>query len=74
MSEPTHTRIRRLDVILRSYCHADDPFTNLVDLIADAMHWCDVTGQDFHFAFAQACRHYVNELNDQQHDERRLEP
>jgi len=50
----------------------DNAFTNLIDLLADAMHWCDATGQDFHIAFAQACRHYVHELNDEQLDERRL--
>jgi hypothetical protein len=50
----------------------DDLATNLIDLLTDAMHWCDHTGQDFHIALAQACRHYVNELNDQQHDERRM--
>jgi hypothetical protein len=50
----------------------DDDFTNLVDFLADAMHYCDSTGQDFHLALAQACRHYIHELNDQQHDERRM--
>jgi hypothetical protein len=44
----------------------------LIDLLADAMHWCDANGEDFHIALAQACRHYINELNDQQLDERRL--
>ncbi len=47
---------------------------NLIDLLADAMHWCDSNGHDFHFAFAQACRHYIHELNDDQQDERRLQP
>jgi hypothetical protein len=44
----------------------------LIDLLANAMHWCDTTGEDFHIALAQACRHYIHELNDQQQDERRL--
>jgi hypothetical protein len=52
----------------------DEPDTNLIDLLADAMHWCDHTGRDFHIALAQACRHYIHELNDQQQDERRLIP
>jgi uncharacterized protein YcgI (DUF1989 family) len=52
----------------------DDTYTNLVDFLADAMHWADANGEDFHIALAQACRHYINELNDQQHDERRLNP
>lgn len=46
----------------------------LIDLLADAMHWCDRNGEDFHISLAQACRHYVHELNDQQQDERRLNP
>ena len=46
----------------------------LIDLLADAMHWCDANGEDFHIALAQACRHYINELNDQQQDERRINP
>lgn len=41
----------------------------LIDLLADAIHWCDANGEDFHIAFAQACRHYTHELNDQQPDE-----
>ena len=44
----------------------------LVDLMADAMHWCDANGDDFHIALAQACRHYIHELGDEQRDERRL--
>ena len=44
----------------------------LIDLLANAMHWCDANGEDFHIALAQACRHYIHELNDDQHDERRL--
>ncbi len=46
--------------------------SNLIDLLADAMHWCDGNGQSFHYLLAQACRHYIHELNDQQLDERRL--
>ena len=45
-----------------------------VDFLADAMHWCDYTGDDFFLALAQACRHYIHELNDQQQDERRMIP
>jgi hypothetical protein len=50
----------------------DSPDSNLIDLLADAMHWCDQSGLDFHIALCQAGRHYVNELNDEQHDERRM--
>jgi hypothetical protein len=46
----------------------------LVDLLTDAMHWCDANGEDFHICLAMACRHFIHELNDQQQDERRLIP
>ena len=56
-------------------CYGDDlPESNLIDFLADAMHACDSAGMDFHHMLAQACRHYVNELNDQQLDERRMVP
>jgi hypothetical protein len=50
----------------------DLPESNLTDFLTDAMHWCDCTGHDFHIALARACRHYINELNDDQQDERRM--
>ena len=46
--------------------------SNLIDFLTDAMHWCDRNGENFHYILAQACRHFVNELNDDQQDERRL--
>jgi len=50
----------------------DGLFTSLIDLLADAMHWCDQSGEDFHYALCVAGGHYLAELNDQPHDERRL--
>lgn len=44
----------------------------LVDLLTNAMHWCDYAGGDFQIALAQAGRHYLAELTDQQRCERRL--
>jgi hypothetical protein len=46
--------------------------TNLIDLLADAMHFCDETGEDFHYALCVACKHYLAEINDEQTEERRL--
>jgi hypothetical protein len=66
-------RAMRCDSVIAGY--GDDLIeSNLIDLLADAMHWCDYTGRDFHIALAQACRHYIHELNDEQQDERRLIP
>lgn len=67
-------RAARAGRILNRYRVGDDLHTSLVGLLADTMHWCDMTGEDFHLAFAQACRHYIHERNDQQQDERRLIP
>ncbi|AMV22602.1 hypothetical protein [Planctomyces sp. SH-PL14] len=77
MTQPNMTnalRAARAERILSRFRMGDDLPTSLVDLLADAMHWCDYAGEDFHFAFAQACRHYIHECNDQQQDERRLIP
>lgn len=68
---PNEARADRFDAVVEVY-GSDHPCENLIDLLTDAMHWADRTGRDFHIAFAQACRHYVHELNDQQTDERRL--
>jgi hypothetical protein len=64
-------RAERADKAITKY-GTDELQTNLVDLLTDAMHWCDHNGEDFHIAIAQACRHYINELNDDQTDERRM--
>jgi hypothetical protein len=66
-------RASRFDEVIAIYGD-DSPDTNLIDLLADAQHWADHTGTDFHIALAQACRHYIHELNDQQQDERRMIP
>jgi hypothetical protein len=73
MTDNNDLRADRCERAISAYS-TDDSFTNLVDFLADAMHWCDSTGQDFHIALAQACRHYIHELNDQQQDERRMIP
>ncbi len=44
----------------------------LVDLLTDAMHWCDANGEDFHYALCVGGKHFIAELNDSQTEERRL--
>ncbi len=64
-------RAAKCDKAIASY--GDDLLeSNLIDFLTDAMHWCDHNGEDFHIALAQACRHYIHELNGDQQDERRL--
>ena len=68
-------RVRQAIISYSEDTYSDgEAFTSLVDFLTDAMHWTDATGQDFFLALAQACRHYIHELNDQQHDERRILP
>lgn len=74
MQTENHNRAIRAERLLEYAGNGYDLHTTLVDLLADAMHWADVCGGDFHLALAQACRHYVNELNDDQTDERRINP
>jgi hypothetical protein len=50
----------------------NDLATNLTDILCDAMHWCDQNGEDFYLLLATACRHYIDELNDEQTHERRM--
>jgi len=73
MTPSNRQRADRCQQAIADYSH-DDDHSNLVDFLADAMYWADATGDDFHLALAQACRHYIYELNDEQHDERRLNP
>ena len=64
-------RAKRADSAIAGY--GDDlRESNLIDLLADIMHWCDANRSDFHYMLAMASRHYINELNGQQLDERRL--
>ena len=71
MTLTNQKRATRCEQVLIAYSD-DDDFTNLTDFLADAMHFCDATGQDFHFALCLAGKHYVAELNDEQLDERRI--
>jgi hypothetical protein len=73
MTPSNQQRADRCHQGITAYSDGDD-ITSLVDFLADAMHWCDRTGQDFHLALAQACRHYIHELNEQQQDEGRMIP
>ena len=71
---PNQQRALRFDEVLDRCLDRDSQQERLVDLLADAMHWCDDNIADFHYAFAQACRHYIHELHDEQHNERRIIP
>jgi hypothetical protein len=71
-NQPTnHERATRCHWALEVYGN-DSLETNLVDILCDAMHWSDLNGQEFHFLLASACRHYINELNDEQTQRTRI--
>ena len=67
-----HARALRADSILKQYNECDDAPINLIDLLADFMHWCDRYGVDFYVALDQAGRHYSYERNAEQHDDEEL--
>ena len=71
---PNQQRALRFGDTLSRSLYGKSEEEGLIDLLADAMHWADANSQNFHYALAQACRHYIHELNNQQHDERRLIP
>jgi hypothetical protein len=66
-------RTKRCDDALARYGNGSLD-ENLIDFLTDAMHWCDTSLPNFHYLLAQACRHYVNEINGDQQDERRMCP
>lgn len=71
LSVDNQRRAKRADNAIENY-GSDVCESNLIDFLTDSMHWCDAYGADFHICLAQACRHYIHELNDEQHDESRL--
>ena len=64
-------RVERCRKALTGYSD-DDHFVCLIDFLADAMHWSDAAGEDFHYALCVAGKHYIAELTDEQQDERRM--
>lgn len=74
-SSSNNSRAAFFETKLVTACRQGDSAQEaLIDLLTDAMHWCDAHGEDFHYCLAMACRHYINELNDDQQDERRMQP
>lgn len=63
-------RVERCDQLLK-LAEAHDLYDFLVDLLADAMHWCDAHGEDFHYMLVVACTHYHTELNEEEPHGRR---
>lgn len=71
MTPSNQERAVRCQRALAAY-YDDEAYTNLVDFLADAMHWCDTNDENFAYALAVACTHYIAELNGEQTAERRM--
>ncbi len=54
-------RAERCQAVLAAYAD-DDAYTGLVDLLADALHWCHIQGHSFHDAIDTARMHFEAEM------------
>jgi hypothetical protein len=63
MTLSNQERADRCQQAIDSYSD-DDTYTNLVDFLADAMHFCHVNGHCFHDALDTAQMHFDAELAD----------
>lgn len=54
-------RAHRAERALSRYTDDDDPVAGLIDLLADAMHWCRREGRAFDALLATATGHYQTE-------------
>jgi hypothetical protein len=70
-TETNQSRAERCDGVLAAYGDHTSTSENLIDLLTDAIHWCDAGEVDFRMSLAMACRHYLNELVNEQHYQRR---
>ena len=55
-------RAMRLEEVLPLY--PDDQYTNLIDLLADAMHWCNLNDEDFDDVLRIARLHFEAEKDE----------
>jgi hypothetical protein len=61
MTLSNQQRATRCEQAIAAYSD-DDDYTNLVDFLADAMHFCRVNGHSFHDALDTAAMHFDAEL------------
>jgi hypothetical protein len=55
-------RAAAFEILLARYGD-DDPADRLVELLADARHWCDLNGQNFSELDRRAYQHYLAEIH-----------
>jgi len=61
MTLSNQERADRCQQVLTAYSD-DDSYTNLVDFLADAFHWCRVNGHSLADAFETALMHFEAEI------------
>jgi len=61
MTLSNHERADRCQEAINAYSD-DDTYTNLVDFLADAMHFCHVQGHNFRHALDTAVMHFESEI------------
>ena len=61
MTLSNQERADRCQQVLTAYSD-DDSYTNLVDFLADAFHWCRVNGHSLADAFETALMHFEAEM------------
>jgi hypothetical protein len=65
IAKENRVRATRCLHAIRGYHTDDDPRTCLVDLMADAMHWCRLKGHDFHELLDRSSEHFAAEVLDE---------
>jgi hypothetical protein len=65
MALTTQQRSDRFADTIAAYSD-DDPYTNLGDCLADAMHWCHRNDHEFEDALATARMHFDAEISDEE--------
>ncbi len=61
MTLSNQERVNRCQQAIIAYSD-DDTYTNLVDFLADALHWCHVNGHSFRDALDTALMHFDAEM------------
>lgn len=64
LSPLNRSRARRCATALRRYGSDGADPGHLIDLLADARHWCDAHDEDFAALDRVAYEHYVTEMHD----------
>jgi len=62
MTHSNQERAVRCQQAISAYSD-DDNYTNLVDFLADAMHYCHLRGHNFRDALGTAVMHFDTELS-----------